>query len=591
MTLAGAAFLLALQLQNGLAGESLTDKMTQEAIAAASVVRIQGTGYQANSSSCVWPACAPTCMPCMDADKMGDCFVPLLQQCAANAECLYGNCFCNAGYCPVGGTCVWQTCSYGAKPPAFQVNSKVRLFASLGPDPPGANATMADWEAFVEGNMYLPIGVLISGVVIAVVVFVVIKCYDWQCDCLPTQPYLLLGLSAFTALFILAGVISRAWVVGETFSYAESTLTQLEGNVHEALERSAALQKMANSFQAAVNSLPDSCTHLIPGANLAMAAAAKEANVKLLSLTQKIDAFSNVSVAADKFVRLGQDNLVHFKLLVVYLPIIPLLLMLVGTVFIGYATRVSMTSKDPDEAERMDDIVAQCGVPGTCIAMILGSLVASLFLFAGSLIGSFCFDLDNNVIHLTETVNITAMTNYKYDIDAIVEGAARYYVAGSQENPMINMVQSISNDAAALYGIYTNATWATEPAAKICTGVANLNATYAMQEFTQCCQMMAGPTGFLRASNMWPYYKNLGQGIMCGTLPSSMWLLISFTVMVSHCLMPCLTILADVDLRKWERHKEDNYHSHYGVKSFGQAAHLIDDVQNPWQDSFRFNGH
>ena len=45
---------------------------------------------------------------------------------------------------------------------------------------------------------------------------------------------------------------------------------------------------------------------------------------------------------------------------------------------------------------------------------------------------------------------------------------------------MISMIEDVERDATALYSVYTNATWAVQPAEMVCTGVKNLNASEAL---------------------------------------------------------------------------------------------------------------
>lgn len=49
-----------------------------------------------------------------------------------------------------------------------------------------------------------------------------------------------------------------------------------------------------------------------------------------------------------------------------------------------------------------------------------------------------------------------------------------------EENPLISMIEDVERDATALYSVYTNATWAVQPAEMVCTGVKNLNASEAL---------------------------------------------------------------------------------------------------------------
>jgi len=167
-------------------------------------------------------------------------------------------------------------------------------------------------------------------------------------------------------------------------------------------------------------------------------------------------------------------------------------------------------------------------------------------------------------------VNFTELTDFPVVIDPVLEGAAKYYILGSQENPMISMIEDVERDAHALYSVYSNATWAVEPAKMVCNGVKNLNASDAMDA---CHESVNFAGQLIAASNVYPYYRTFAHDLMCDKMLHSMKLLILFTIVVSMILMPLVALCADIDLRKWERYKMDNYEDHYDMSYEGHEGH------------------
>ncbi|OLP88707.1 Cytochrome c-type heme lyase [Symbiodinium microadriaticum] len=175
-------------------------------------------------------------------------------------------------------------------------------------------------------------------------------------------------------------------------------------------------------------------------------------------------------------------------------------------------------------------------------------------------LGSTCLRSHSNSFAMLR--QMTATSHFKFHIDPVLEGATRYYIEGSQENPMISMIEDVERDATALYTVYTNATWATTPAEMVCDGVRNLNASDAL---AACTRSVGFATELMAASNIYPYYDTLGHELMCDTMLHGMTLLVFYSAVVSIVLMPLVAICADVDLRKWEAYKEANYENHYDI--------------------------
>ncbi|CAE7453924.1 HCCS [Symbiodinium pilosum] len=198
----------------------------------------------------------------------------------------------------------------------------------------------------------------------------------------------------------------------------------------------------------------------------------------------------------------------------------------------------------------------------TCCLMMLAVLLASSYLWVGILVGGVCLNLDGNAISLVHAVNFTELSHFKFHIDPVLEGAVKYYIRGSQENPMISMIEDVERDASALYTVYTNATWATKPAEMVCNGVKNLNASRAL---AACTESVGFARELLSASNIHPYYKTFGHQLMCDRMLQGMILLILLSSVVSIILMPLVAICADMDLRKWETYKNENFESHYDL--------------------------
>eukprot|EP00930_Biecheleria_cincta_P031541 TRINITY_DN21893_c0_g1_i1.p1 TRINITY_DN21893_c0_g1~~TRINITY_DN21893_c0_g1_i1.p1 ORF type:complete len:638 (-),score=79.46 TRINITY_DN21893_c0_g1_i1:132-2045(-) len=525
--------------------------MEQQAVAAASVVRVNGS-YR-TGPGCTWPECAPTCMSC-PATRMGKCLIKPFENCKHNMECIIGTCFCADGFCSVGGKCVNKTCSLGAKPPIHQPSGFVRRFAELGPDPPGRGARREQWMQFLIGNATPPIALLVVGVILAGMTCACVCCrLDYSCSCLPVRPWLLLVLCFITASVMVGGIWSRALVVDQSFDLAEEQVRRMNVAVDQAVQLANQLDVMCQDLQVQVDGLFGSCSPFAFGANEMMNKAATKANHTLAQMTAKVNLFSRVSALASKYLGILEEKLPTARKAYKYLPMGPMLVLLLWTVIIALAALVTIYHPDPDVAEVVDDFAIRFGSVGTCLVMLVAACLSAGYTFAGMIIGSVCLDLDNNMMNAIQLVNFTEVAHYKHDINPVIQGAARYYIQGSQENPLSGIVSSAQNDATALYDVYTNATWATGPLAMVCKGVTGLKPQYAMVNFDRATAWLLN---IIQASHLWPFYKTFSQDIVCGTMLHSMTLLIACTTIVAFILMPALSILADLDFRKWAQHKE-----------------------------------
>ncbi|CAJ1342879.1 unnamed protein product [Effrenium voratum] len=537
------------------------EKVLRESIEAASIVRAKGD-YN-DDPNCKWPICAPVCDDC-PSKGVGSCMIPGVDECTWSSKCKLGTCFCSKGYCAEGSQCKLRTCALGARPPPYVADSLVHRFANLGAELPPFNADKQDWQDYFDGCRKLPLILVVVGVCIGILTFILI-CFQLECEpsWMPTSPVLLLVLCVITVVVICTGVISRGTVVGENMDMIEEQMSRVDKSLDSAVSLAEELKTMAEEFEAVVKDLPTSCNSMVPGAKEMMGMASDKANEILFSLKQKVDAFSTVADLAHSVVTKMINAFWQVKVMVILVPMVPLVLMGLWTLAIAVATVLSWQSPDPNVAERADDAVIRFGAGGACCAMLVATVLTAMYLYCGIVAGGFCMNLDANVVSLTTTVNFTELSKFKFNIDPILNGAVQYYVFGSQENPIMSMIEDVERDATALYTVYTNASWAVQPAEMICTGIKNLNASQALQG---CQQTVQFASELMSARNMYPYYDTFARELVCHRMLSGMNLLIIYTLVVSLILMPCVALLADVDLRKWERYKMNNYEQHYDMK-------------------------
>jgi len=554
-----ALFLLLLQLVLAKDKEKEIKHLT-ESVAAASIVRARGE-YN-SSSTCVWPDCAPTCEGC-GTKAMGTCMIPGVNMCPWSSVCLIGTCFCSKGYCGQESECKFRICELGAQPAPYVPGDLVSGFASLGGEAPPYNAKEEDWIAFAESGKKLPLFVLAIGFLMGIMTCTCILC---QLECefswLPTSPVVLLALCGITVAVILLGVVSRGMVVTTNMDLMETQFRRVDRSIDKARDLAEELKGIVLSFEGAVNALPDSCQAMVPGAKEAMGMAAEKANEELTEMQEKVDSFERVAGAAKTAMVTLLESFDVVKMAVIFVPMVPLILMGLWTLAIAVATIISWQSSNPHVAERADDLVIRFGTCGACCNILVATMLSASYLYVGILAGGFCTNLDANVISLVHAVNFTKLSSFPVNIDPVLEGAAKYYILGNQENPIHALIEDVQRDAVALHSVYTNASWVVKPAEMVCSGVANLNVSDALDACKKC-------VGFVKelmsARQIYPYYDTFARELMCDKMLHSMRLLIIFTMVVSIFLMPMVALFADVDLRKWERYKMDNYENHYDM--------------------------
>lgn len=385
-----------------------------------------------------------------------------------------------------------------------------------------------------------------------------------ECDApwIPKSPWFLVALCLLIAGVTVAGVVTRVVHVNETVAIAEQQLSRVDGTIKRAVVIGQELADMTASFQTAIDALPSSCSKIVPGAEMMMTKLAQTGSEKCIKMGQKVAAFNKIAALADKYVELAKANFDTFKAMLLWVPLVPLFCMLICCLAIGGATVISWCSSNPKLAEMSDAVVLRFGAPVTCCITVLAVSVASGFLLNGIMAGSMCVTLDQNVVDFVHAVNFTDLSHFKYNINPLFSGAAKYYILGSQENPLISMLEDVERDALSFYSVYNHSDWAVGPLATICSGMNNLHPHTAMTKGVESCVFAKE---LLSASNIYPYYDKLAHQMVCGSLVRSSFSLIIFTVIIAFVLLPMLAIFADVDLRKWAQYKEENFHDHYGT--------------------------
>eukprot|EP00435_Cladocopium_sp_Y103_P024375 s2801_g6.t1 len=325
---------------------------------------------------------------------------------------------------------------------------------------------------------------------------------------------------------------ARSWcgiVVNENMNMIEEQLRRVDKTLDGSVDLAHKLIDMCMDFKAVVDDLPNTCNGMVPGAKEVMAMASDKANEKLTEMNRKVDAFARVAHSAKSAMVILLENFDVVKMLTIAGPMVPLILMGLWTLAIGIATIISWQSSNPHVAERADDAVIRFGTCGACCNTIVASMLASAYLFVGI-----------------------------------------------AENPMISMIEDVERDAHALYSVYSNATWAVEPAKMVCNGVKNLNASDAMDA---CRESVNFAGQLIAASNVYPYYRTFAHDLMCDKMLHSMKLLILFTIVVSMILMPLVALCSLMKRKisilqwKWERYKMDNYEDHYDMSYEGHEGH------------------
>ncbi|CAE8649260.1 unnamed protein product, partial [Polarella glacialis] len=150
-----------------------------------------------------------------------------------------------------------------------------------------------------------------------------------------------------------------------------------------------------------------------------------------------------------------------FFRMVLWIPTIPAFLVVLQSVFILVTWKIG---KIPLGLEKRGVII----VSG--LVMLFSAVLASLSLYSSILMTGYCINVDANLIDTARRTNFSSMVEEKYDLDAVIQHTARYYLAGTSVNPLATSLQNLQAALRTISIFYDKFQWVIDLVFASCSG-------------------------------------------------------------------------------------------------------------------------
>ncbi|CAE8708513.1 unnamed protein product, partial [Polarella glacialis] len=215
--------------------------------------------------------------------------------------------------------------------------------------------------------------------------------------------------------------------------------------------------------------------------------------------------------------------------------------------------------------------------------MAFAVITAAGFLYVSVVISGLCFNIDSNLVHLSESATLGSTLKSKYNVDAVVQHAARYYIAGTNVNPLITVLQNLQAGLHTVNNFYAEYEWVVNAAATSCSGLTNLNPKRIVDALLYS---VGGAEELLNAEHLWPHYHNSVHEVVCRHTPKSMLLMWFTGSLLFLVIVPLKVIMIIRHFRDAEKEVDytqlDELPLKAPVKDIRTALDGLDSTQQAW---------
>ncbi|CAJ1349209.1 unnamed protein product, partial [Effrenium voratum] len=502
----------------------------------ASVVRLKSE--QANKSEdCTWPSCAAYCVPCAKTNKYWTC-LSSATQCQENSECVVGNCYAHAGYCYADAYPQHARCFMGAKAPRVDFhNTLILRLGAVGPVPlPKARAE--DWFEWARGCCLVPL------VLFGVGIFVAYKtCWvlDFsrgdQCEWLPATRKGIIVFSAVCLLFFCVLQVIRFKQTRRDIHAIEERFNRLQQSMRHFQDLTNELVEAERTYNQSLYFAPDSCSNnpLVTSLVQMLAQALMDEFAEVDVILQAIrDTLDTMMVLLARGKRAVHD----YGVMVIYYPILPAFVMLLTMVVL-----LCINCYIWDRPKLLNDPwmrgVVKSLAPVMVIFILFSALSAAVVFYVALLISGVCLNIDENLEVAARRMHFRDVVPERINIDGVLQHTAKYYLRGTNVNPMATLLQ---NFEAALYTVlhfYMMFDWLVQAGAASCPGLNQLSPAPLIESLLETTQ---GAYDFVSAKNIWPYYHSIIHETTCRHFPRNGMGLVFICVLIGFFFCPAIAI-------------------------------------------------
>eukprot|EP00930_Biecheleria_cincta_P001610 TRINITY_DN102740_c0_g1_i1.p1 TRINITY_DN102740_c0_g1~~TRINITY_DN102740_c0_g1_i1.p1 ORF type:complete len:655 (-),score=94.33 TRINITY_DN102740_c0_g1_i1:220-2184(-) len=531
-------------LANATSPSSSSQELVSQAlhliVGDASVVRL--SSFEPNrSSACVWPECAPYCVPCAKTNKYWSCILD--KGCQQNSECLVATCWSEPGYCYADAYPKKARCFMGAVPerPSYWLNDQILRFGWVSPVP--RPERLDRWKPWILDALLFPLFFFCICIGIGVSTYKHLREPSGKDRrYLPKSPWPLIVMFGLSVLVLIGAEIYRQMRLDEDLSLVESKMHETIALVEKAKCHIRDLIDSEVKYNASLVVASETCGNANPlGTYIADMVAGKLSP----QITETHVMLETVDVSLDEVIKLihrfKETYLPQMKFWMFWGPKIPVL------TFYAVVAAVLILTKGLGCMKLQGSMRAMAPVVLTFI--VFTGLVAALDIFVAICMSGVCHHIDDNLVQLAEQTDLNALAPEQINVNGVLQHVARYYVKGLNVNPLSTLIQNVQAALYMLLHFYDQFRWVVDFVASGCPGLTKLDPAPIVAELLKGADTMLE---FVHAKQVWGYYDRLVHESVCRKTP--MVLVLSFWMLTfaAAVLIPILAIMASVHLQHQE---------------------------------------
>lgn len=530
----------------------------------ASMVRLQNTEPN-RSEDCTWPSCAAYCAPCAKTNQYWTCFTSGTQ-CQENSECVMGACFAEPGYCYADAYPQIARCWMGATPEKANFYNSVILRLGAAPPVPLPEATYEEWMTWANSCAIIPFLLFIFSLFVAYKVCWVIDFSKGdQCDWLPRTRHGIIVFSVFCLIFFLIFQVIRFFVVRSDIRILEGRMDDLQRSMHNFQELTDELVSAEHAYNQSLVYAPDSCGEHNPLATQLVQLLADALEDEFMQVDLILEIVRETLDTAMVLLARGKTNLHSFGYMLIYYPIYPAVIMLLGMACLlciaGFAWNRPKVLINPYFRGALNMLS-----PCILIFVLFCGICASLCFYISMLITGYCLNIDDNLQVASSRIKFHEEVAEKVNVEPILQHTAAYYLQGVNVNPMGTLLQ---NFEAALYTVkrlYEMFEWLVHLGDVSCPGLVRLSPVPLLKLLLETT---ADGYDFISAKNIWPYYSAIAHKTVCHHFPRNGMGLVFICILIGFIFCPLIAITISNHLK----------HARFGLE-MAESTHENEKVSN-----------
>jgi len=450
-------------------------------------------------------------------------------------------------------------CENGTRPPPQVPCEDVRRLHQFSMGDPPTGASMNAWHLRNTRDLVAPLILVGLGAAAAYITHAMLKDGPDTCLCrrVPRLPIFLPLWSMGTLVYSWSGSGKRQVAVTHVFDNTTIELTNLQQDLETILRVSHNISDVEEHFREANDQVPNSCRFptVTQGMMVQAVNAIDDATDQSFQLVGRLnDMFHALPKRISQLLATAD----YVRWLMGYLPLLPMLTVILGTVAIVVFTCMAFCNPEPKIAERASRALTKHGSYAFPILTLMLTIFAAMYLHIGIIMSGFCLAVDENVLGLIHTMEFELEGQYERDNKQVTEdvrGTVDFYVSGIAPNPAQKILEELSTNIQTFSKVRNATKMVQSVAGFACPAFHKVPMDETIRTLDADMDIMRE---LLRPENIWPYYDRVVHRTACQELPEHAWELIWFNTIMGLVLLPVLAVTADVDLKRMVKFKQSN---------------------------------